>query len=141
MATNSVVPRVRRGEDGEVSVEAVIAFPILLLMIFAVVQLSFSWYGRAALNSAAQDALSAVQTNSTGLGVGLDPDAVAKASVAGNAGFVGNVTVSGPVMLTDGRVRVTVQGKVPAPFPGASRTISGSAVGTLDAFRPQGAEP
>ncbi len=136
MNATSVVPRETR-EDGEVSVEAVIVFPFLLLMVFAIVQLSFAWYGRAALNAAAQDALSAEQTNSTGIGQPQNSTAVAKASMLQNAGFVDNVAVSF-VPLSDGRYKVTVVGTVPAPFPGASRTISASAVGTLDNFRSQG---
>jgi Flp pilus assembly protein TadG len=136
MHKHSAVPRKKR-EDGEVSVEAVIAFPFLLLMIFAIAQLSFAWFGRAALQSAAQDALSVVQMNSTGVGEPQNATAIAKASMNQNAGFVGQVTVvESP--LPDGRYKVTITGKVPAPFPGASRTISASAVGTLDNFRPQG---
>jgi Flp pilus assembly protein TadG len=132
-----VVPRRSRAEDGEVSVEAVIVFPLFLLMIFAVTQLSFAWYGRAALNGAAQDYLSVVQTNSTGQATYRDPASVATASVKHNAGFVELVSVT-PSGLADGRVKVTIVGRVPAPFPGASRMITGTAVGTLDNFRPQG---
>jgi Flp pilus assembly protein TadG len=137
MKQNSAVPRTRRREDGELSVEAIIIFPFLLLMIFAIAQLSFAWYGRAALQSAAQDALSVVQTNSTGVGRPQVAEAIAKASMQQNAGFVGHVTVV-EVPLPNGRYKVTVTGSVPAPFPGASRTISASAVGTLDNFRQQG---
>ena len=132
-----VVPHTTKREDGEVSVEAVIAMPFLLLMIFAVAQLSFAWYGHAALNGAAQDALSAVQTNSTGIAMFRDPDTVARATMQRNAGFVSIVSVT-TQPLADGRYTVTVIGRVPAPFPGATRTIQGSAVGTLDNFRPQG---
>ncbi len=134
---HGVVPRRMRAEGGEVSVEAVIVFPLFLLMIFAVVQLSFAWYGRAALNGAAQDALSVVQTNSTGEATFQDPVAVATASMKQNAGFVELVSVN-PSELSDGRVRITIIGRVLAPFPGATRTITGTAVGTLDNFRPQG---
>jgi Flp pilus assembly protein TadG len=132
-----VVPRTTRAEDGEVSVEAVMVFPFFLLMIFAIAQLSFSWYGRAALNGAAQDYLSVLQTNSTGEAGYRDPAAVATATMKQNAGFVHVVSVT-PSGLPDGRVKVTIIGRVPAPFPGATRTIAGVAVGTLDNFRRRG---
>jgi Flp pilus assembly protein TadG len=124
-------------DRGDVSVEAVIGFPILLLAVFACVQMTFNAFGRAALQAAAQDALSAAQTNSTGIAVWRDPDAVARQSAGRNAGFVGGVR-SDIVPLPDGRVRVTVRGRVPSAFPGATMVIVGSATGTLDAFRPQG---
>jgi Flp pilus assembly protein TadG len=140
MRHRSARPQIDVGEAeiGEVTVEAVIAMPLLLLLIFAIAQTSFNWYGRAALDGAAQDALSALQTNSTGLGEFRDAEQVARASLAQNANFV---VFQGPVestLLSNGRVRVTVRGKVPAPFPGASQVISASVVGTLDSFRSQG---
>lgn len=127
----------RRHEAGDITVEAVIAIPLLLLMVFACVQLSFNWFGRAALSAAAQDALSTVQTNSTGQRGYVDPDAVARASMRRNAGFVGSVTAT-MEPLDDGRIKVTVTGRVPSAFPGATIRIESSAVGTLDNFRPQG---
>ena len=127
----------RRSETGDITVEAVIAIPLLLLMVFACVQLSFNWFGRAALQTAAQDALSVYQTNSTGQRGFRDPGVVAQQSARRNAGFVASVTQTMET-LPDGRVKVTVTGRVPVAFPGATMRIESSAIGTLDNFRPQG---
>ena len=127
----------RRSETANITVEAVIAIPLLLLMVFACVQLSFNWFGRAALQTAAQDALSVYQTNSTGQRGFRDPNTVAQQSARRNAGFVASVTQT-MEPLPDGRVKVTVAGRVPAAFPGATIRIESSAIGTLDNFRPQG---
>lgn len=129
--------RVAVREAGNITVEAVIAVPLLLLIMFACVQLSFNWYARTALAGAAQDALSVIQTNSTGMREARDADAVARFSAHRNAGFIADVT-STAEPLGDGRVRVVVSGRVPAAFPGASMVIEASAIGTLDNFRPQG---
>ncbi len=118
------------------SIEAVIALPILLLSVFACVQLSIGWYGRAALEAAAQDTLAVYQTNATGH-TWADPDTTARDSMRRNAGFVGHISHT-VVELGDGRVRVTVHGQVLGMFPGSTRTIDASVIGTLDNFRPQG---
>ena len=126
-----------RNENGEVTVETVIAFPLVLLTIFAIVQLSFNWYAREALIAGAQDALSIEQANSTQRRAWEDPAAVAMATVQQNAGFITNVTQR-TESLPDGRVTVTVSGRVPAAFPGATITLKAHVTGTLDNFRPQG---
>jgi Flp pilus assembly protein TadG len=103
-----------------VTVQAVVLVPLTLLLLFAIVQFSVAWYAKLALTAAAEDGLRYTQTNPT-----RAPETSATQSAMSNAGFVSGLTV-------------TVRGQVPAAFPGFSWTITGSATGPLEIFRPQG---
>ena len=119
-------------ETGETTVSAVILAPLLLLIMFAVIQFAVGWHAKSALDAAAEDGLRAAQTN-----IYADPVDAAKASAQTNARFVDHLTISttppGP-----GRLTVTVTGVVLGPFPGTHWSIVGRASGPLDRFRLQG---
>lgn len=120
-------------EGGETTASAVVLVPIVLFMIFAVVQVAVAWHAKSALEAAAEDGLRSVQSNRY-----ADPVETAKASAQMNARFVDRLRVvstqTGP-----GRVAVTVTGDVPGPIPGMRWTLSARASGPLDRFRTQGA--
>ena len=119
-------------ESGEVTTATVIMFPIVLLMIFAIVQTAVAWYAKSALEAAAEDGLRAAQT------ISIDQAAQAAAtSVQTNAGFVDDLTTEA-IPSDTGQLVVTVTGKVPGPFPGSQLRLRASATGSLEIFRPQG---
>ena len=124
--------RKRRGERGDVTVQAIVIVPLTLFLIFAIMQFAVAWYAKAALTAAAQDGLRYTQTNPS-----RSSEPVVVASARNNAGFVTNLTVAS-TRPSLGRLTVTAQGRVPAAFPGLTWTITGTATGPLEIFRPQG---
>lgn len=122
----------RERERGDVTVQAIVLVPLTLLLLFAIVQFSVAWCAKLALTAAAEDGLRYTQTNPT-----RAPESSAVQSVTSNAGFVSGLTVTSQRPSVD-RLTVTVRGQVPAAFPGFSWTITGTATGPLEIFRPQG---
>jgi Flp pilus assembly protein TadG len=120
------------GERGDATVQAVALVPLTLLMIFAIVQFAVAWYAKTALTAAAEDGLRYTQTNST-----QSPEPAAQQSALMNAGFVDDLTITSN-RTAGGRLTVTVKGKVPGAFPGLRWTITGTATGVAEEFRPQG---
>ena len=116
---------------GEVSTEAVLIIPVVLLLILAIVQTATGWFARNALDGAAEDALRAAQQSES-------PDTAARDSVNTNAAFIRRVTVTVVPSERSDRVTVTVTGDVNGAFPGMSWRIAGHATGPLERFRPQG---
>lgn len=123
----------RRGrERGDATVQAVAIIPLALLLIFGIIQFAVAWYAKAALTAAAEDGLRYTQTNPT-----RPPEPAAETSARNNAGFVDALTVTSNRPAPD-RITVTVKGRVPAAFPGFTWSITGTATGDLEIFRPQG---
>ena len=123
----------RQGKErGDTTVQAVAIIPLALLLIFAIIQFAVAWYAKAALTAAAEDGLRYTQTNPT-----RQPEPVVLVSVRNNAGFVDSVRVTSNRPTAE-RITVTVKGRVPAAFPGFTWTITGTASGPLEVFRPQG---
>ena len=77
------------GECGEVTASAVVIVPLVMIIMFAIVQTAIGWYAQAALNAAAEDGLRSAQTNATNNAV-----PAAQASIDGNAGFVSAITIT-----------------------------------------------
>jgi Flp pilus assembly protein TadG len=119
-------------ERGDTTIQAVAIIPLALLLIFAIVQFAVAWYAKAALTAAAQDGLRYTQTNPT-----RSPEPSTLLSARSNAGFVDGLTVTSS-RPTANRITVTIRGQVPAAFPGFRWTITGTASGPLELFRPQG---
>ena len=124
-------------ERGEVSTEAVLVMPIVILLMFAVVQTGVAWFARNALDAAAEDALRAAQAQPASA-LAEVADTTARTSVSSNAGFIKDVAVTvGPASRAD-RIVVRVSGEVGGAFPGMRWHITGTASGPLERFRPQG---
>ena len=119
-------------ERGDTTVQAIAIIPLALLLIFAIIQFAVAWYAKAALTAAAEDGLRYTQTNPT-----RAPEPVGLLSAQNNAGFVDGLTVTSNRPTAE-RITVTVRGRVPAAFPGFTWTITGTASGPLEVFRPQG---
>ena len=68
---------------------AVVIVPLVMIIMFAIVQSAIGWYAQAALNAAAEDGLRAAQTNVTG-----NPVPAVQASIDGNARFVSAITIT-----------------------------------------------
>ena len=130
--TSSRSLRRRRGERGDTTVQAVVLVPLTLLLIFAIVQFAVAWYAKTALTAAAEDGLRQAQTNTA-----QPPEPAAERSARMNAGFVDDLAAYSQ-RAANGRLTVTVTGKVPAAFPGLRWTITGTATGPIEEFRPQG---
>ena len=121
-----------RTERGEVTASAVVIVPLVMIIMFAIVQSAIGWYAQAALNAAAEDGLRSAQTNVTG-----NPVPAAEASIDGNARFVSAIIVT-TATPNPGELTVTVTGQVPGAFPGLTWHLTGRASGSLETFRPQG---
>ena len=119
-------------ERGDATVQAVALVPLTLLLIFAIVQFAVAWYAKTALTAAAEDGLRHTQTN-----ISQAPEPAAHQSARMNAGFVDDLTITSN-RTPGGRLTVTVRGKVPGAFPGLRWTITGTATGVTEEFRPQG---
>ena len=132
MSTRHHVGRDRTGqsERGDTTVQSVALVPLTLLLIFAIIQFAVAWYAKSALTAAAEDGLRAAQTNTT------TATAAASQSATANAGFVDQLRITDTT--TADRLTVTVRGVVPGAFPGLHWTITGTATGPLEQFRPQG---
>ncbi len=124
-------PRLR-GDRGSAAVEHLIVYPLLLLLIFAVVQSGVWWHARnMALAAAESGAREGRVAGSAQVGVDnaqsyldrIANDTFAEVSVS-SAG-------SGP-----GEVQITVTGTVPSLFPGLwDLDVSQSAAGPIEAPR------
>ena len=119
-------------ERGDTTVQAVAIIPLALLLIFAIIQFAVAWYAKAALTAAAEDGLRYTQTNPT-----RSPEPTTLLSARSNAAFVDGLTVTS-ARPTANRITVTIRGLVPAALPGFQWTITGTASGPLELFRPQG---
>ncbi len=115
--------------------QAVVIVPLTLLLIFGIVSFAIASYTKTALTAAAEDGLRHTQTNPD-----QPAEPAAAASAATNAGFVDDLAIT-TNRTTTGQLTVIVTGKVPGAFPGLRWTITGTATGPLETFRPQGNQP
>ncbi len=126
----AAVARWQRDDRGSSTVEAVILFPVFLLLIFAAVQAGVFFYGRSAALAAAQQGLQAarVENGTTDAATGA-AQRFLRSGGSGGA-LLDNVTIS-PNRSAD-TATVTVSGSVPSLIPGATFTVTQSASGTVE---------
>lgn len=120
----------RRSERGAATLELVVLFPVLLLIIFGVIQGALYYHGRNVALAAAEQGVRAGRTDAAG-----DPAAVAAQQARQfltDTGELDNLTdlVITPTVTGD-RVRVTVTARTVSLLPGVpgpqvSQTASGS---------------
>lgn len=129
-----IAPRTRarhggRGEHGAATVELTIIFPIVLLLIFGIVQAAVWYHGRTLAMLAAQDALRAAQALD---GTAEDGRTEAARALASNGatGFLTEPAVT--VTRTQTSAAVTVTARSLALLPGASMPISQHAEGPVE---------
>jgi hypothetical protein len=119
------------GERGSATVETVLIFPVLLLMLMLVVQFALAAHADHTVTAAAQEASVAAQREG-----GTHDDAVAAAhEVIGDGNLLRDVDI---VIASDtDAVEVTVRAKVDSVVPGfPSMNVTGKSAGPRERFRP-----
>jgi hypothetical protein len=121
----------REREQGSVTVETVLIFPVLLLMLMLVVQFALAAHADHTVTAAAQEASVAAQREG-----GTDDDAVAAAhEVIGDGDLLREVDVA--VVSDADAVEVTVRAKVDSVVPGfPAMSVTGKSAGPRERFRP-----
>lgn len=128
--------RRRAREGGAATLELVIAFPVLLALIFTVVQASLYFHARSLALAAAQEGVRAARAEPGALGDGA---ARARAFLAATAGDA----LLGPAVSTAGstptRIRVRVTGRSLSVLPGvAGLPVAQAASGPKERFTTAG---
>lgn len=116
-------------DRGSASLELVIVFPAVLLLLFGIVQGGIWYHARNVAAFAAAEGLRATQALDGSPAAGQDR-AEATLSHTGAAGFLSAASVSatrGPQQAT-----VTVSGRAPGLFPGMALAIRQSATGPVE---------
>jgi len=125
-----------RDDTGSAGVEAVILYPVVLLLIFAIIQGGIVFHARNVARSAANGAVLAAQTETSTTSAGVS-EANARLERAGGASLL-----SGTVVLVDrgvAQVSATVTGQAMSIVPGLSGiTVSATATGATEHYTPAG---
>jgi Flp pilus assembly protein TadG len=111
---------------------AVILLPLVVTMVFLVIQAALVYHARSIVAAAAEDAARAAQVEG---GSAADGRAVASEILAGSAGLIPGPVVSVERGTTD--VRVTVRARVRGPVPWLHLTVEASAGGPVERFIPE----
>lgn len=132
---SSGVQRVREPDAGLAMLEAIFTIPVVMFMIFGILQTAMWWYGRQVALTAAQEAARAARAYQAS-----DADGEAKA-----ANYLRQVQGSNNPVLADPRVRIVrtgdtvtavVRGEVVSLVPGLTVSVEASSSGPVEAFIP-----
>lgn len=122
-----------RGDRGASPIELAILFPIVLLALFASIQISLYYLAREQALSAAQQYITAERVY--GAQTGPDPDAAGKASAQAYLGsgyiWLSNIQVN-PLVTNATDVSVSVTGNVITIIPWLHYTVTAVAHGTVE---------
>lgn len=128
--------RQRRDERGSATLEITVCFPVLLLVIFAVIQGALYYHARDVALAAATDGLTAAQARGGSAAAGR----TAAYSFVTRAG--GDSVLRGYAVSTSRsgvNATVTVTGRVPSLFPGLPNwSVSQTADGPVERFTQPG---
>lgn len=118
-------------ERGDATVEAVLAVPVLLLLIMTVIQFGLYFYAQHTVTAAAEEGVRAprLEGGSATDGEATAADFMAQAAPA----LVENLRTS--ATRTDDRAAVEVRGTVHAIVPGLTLTVHARAKGPTERFR------
>lgn len=116
-----------RDDRGSVSVETVIVFPVVLLLIFGAVQAGLFYYGRTTALAAAQQGVQASRVENGSAAAGT---AAARSFLAGPSSLLDNVTVTPRRDAVS--TSVTVAGTIPTLLPGFTFTVTQTATDTVE---------
>lgn len=127
-----------RGDRGASALELTFVAPGLLLFIFFSIQAGLYFYGRAVAEQAAREGVSKLrlaQTEAICAGIGADVEAAVEAYAAA----VGRETLLDPKATTacpdtDGKVSVTVEGRVITLVPGLNLRVTQRVFGEIERF-------
>ena len=123
-----------REETGASSLELLVFFPLLLLIILVTVQVALSWYGNEVAMTTAREAARTLRT-------GAHDDAALAAARADGAAYAQSLAGSG---LTDvvveasvdgGAVTVTVTGSAMDVFRGLTPRVRATVTSPIEEFR------
>ncbi len=115
-------------ERGSVTVEAVILFPLALLLIFGAIQGGLYYYARSIAMASAEQGL---QTARTEKGTAAAGGASAQQFLTGASKGLLTATGVNPTR-TANTASVTVTGQVPSLVPGLTLTVSQTASGSVE---------
>jgi Flp pilus assembly protein TadG len=118
-----------QGQRGSATVELVVVFPVVLLLLFASVQAAIWYHGRTLAMLAAQDGLRAAQALD---GTSEQGRAQAEAALAGNGadGFLTGTVVT--ASRTPAGATVTVTARSLALLPGTGIPLTQTASGPIE---------
>jgi Flp pilus assembly protein TadG len=126
-------PHARNREVGSSAIELVLLTPVLIALVFAVVQAALLWHAHHVAVAAAQQGARLARAAE-----GADPAMVRAATVdylhSLGADLLGAPTVT--VTRAGGWATVTVTGRAVSLLPGATLRISAVSRGPIEAFRP-----
>ncbi|MEX0428592.1 TadE/TadG family type IV pilus assembly protein [Nocardioides sp. DS6] len=126
----------RRDESGASAVEFAIIAPILLLLIFLIIEAALYFYARDTAQSASREGVSYLRL----AGSNSDPDAFVSAAeqvtvnYAEKLGRLKHATAVGTIDTTTGRVSMLVVGDVVLPL-GGTVEVEQTSYATLEQFR------
>lgn len=121
----------RLHEDrGATAADAVIIFPIFLLIIFGAVQAGVFFYGRSAALAAAQQGLQAARVQNGDASAAADAARRFLQAGGSGGGLLSDANIIGTRTATT--ASVTVSGTIPSLVPGATFTVSQTAAGTVE---------
>ncbi|WP_255566007.1 TadE family protein [Mumia sp. zg.B21] len=125
-----------RGERGASAVEFAIVAPVLLLLVFATIQMGLYMYARNVAQTAAREGVSYLRLAGDNPNAGSYLTRAEELSVgyAGKLGRLDAVQADGSIDETTGRVTMVVQGEAVLPL-GGRVTVVQSADATLEQFR------
>jgi Flp pilus assembly protein TadG len=134
MPTSRLLDRARThhtgcGQVGSVTVEMVVIFPAVLLLIFGIVQAGVWYHGRTLAMLAAQDGLRTAQALD-GTAAAGEARTTASLNATGATGFVTSPNVT--VTRTPTSVTVTVTARSVALLPGTGLPITQRATGPVE---------
>jgi len=118
----------RRGERGSTSIEAVIVFPVFILVVFTIVQGSLWYSARSAAQATATTAMNAARTyqSTAEEGKSAGDTFLARHTIIHN----GAVNVN----LTNTTVTVTVTGRSASIIPGFAPEVSSTVTGPVERY-------
>ena len=122
----------RRSDDGSSVVEAVIVVPVLMVLLLVAVQFALWMHASQVVQLAASEGDRTARSAGGGSAVGI---ARARQVVDGPGSDVSSASVSSAVLPGDAE-QLRVSGSALSVLPGMSFTVSASAVGPIQQFRP-----
>lgn len=120
-----------RGTAGEVT-GAVLLLPVVVTMVFLVIQAALVYHARSVVAAAAEDAARTAQAEG---GSAAGGRAVAEELLRGSDGLLPAPSVQ--IDRTSTAVTVTVSGQVRGPIPWLHPTVTASAGGPVERFVPE----
>jgi len=121
-------------EEGSVTTEVAVLFPIMLILMFAAVQTGMLMHAKSVAGTAASQGAAAAASSLSENREQAEGSAVALA-FANTAGGIVAPTVSVTVNQADQTVTVTVSGTIPAVIPGGGWAVHDTVVMPLERYQ------